>query len=601
MRKALVIVAFAALVANVASALPVPGYIYPSSMQRGTTSRILVGGMYMRAVNGAVVSGDGVKVTKITQVPGFPRSPGRTQIPWLKAWFEDIMNGTVVHQDLPAEAIIEDTDWQHCSWWTKLDERDQLELEIVSRFWYTPENYPQPTPALDQLVIVDLEVDANAKPGRRELIVHDNQTISAPHPFYITEEPHVIEPTFVIPIGDMRKTPLPYILHLPGKLPVSKPPVSFDGEVWPGEVDAFKIQLEQGKRYTFETNARELLPYLGDAVPGFFNPTLRLFDPNGKEVAFEDDYYYLPDPVLSYVTEKAGVYTLEINDNLYRGRQDFVYTIRCYEDSLSGHSYTPQKRAFECFPPPASHFPPNAGKDVDLRTGVIDCPGRVIRNIVKVGEPCTLDFELFARRMGSPLDGIVRLYGPIAPGKSPLSAPMLAEWDDAPKFLAGTVPQAMCDPRGSWTFLDAGTYCVTVTDQEGNGGEHFSYTLSITKRHPDFEIYATASTYLMRGDDAEMNLKVAPLYGFKGKIKIEGNEDFYCDEEVDCASDKPLSVTVRAKKPVKGLKTCQFFATAILDDKTKITHRITPTDSAEQAFAYTHLVPQRSFFFYNPQ
>ena len=38
-----------------------------------------------------------------------------------------------------------------------------------------------------------------------------------------------------------------------------------------------------------------------------------------------------------------------------------------------------------------------------------------------------------------------------------------------------------------------------------------------------------------------------------------------------------------------------------LPDGTVIRHRITPTDSAEQAFAYTHLVPQRAFFLYRPE
>ena len=42
--------------------------------------------------------------------------------------------------------------------------------------------------------------------------------------------------------------------------------------------------------------ARELVPYLADAVPGWFQATLVLYDKKGKEVAYADDYRFNPDP-----------------------------------------------------------------------------------------------------------------------------------------------------------------------------------------------------------------------------------------------------------------------------------------------------------------
>lgn len=602
MRKCCVLVVVGFCAGLLHAAVPVPGYVYPSSLQAGTKSRILIGGMSMRGVCGAVFTGEGVAVTKVTQVPAFPRSPGKTQIPWLKDWFYDILDGNLEHRELPPEAVAADTDWPQCDWWANLDARDELELQVVSRFWYTPEYYPQPTPALDQQVILDVEVAQDAKPGLRELIVHDAASCSAPHPFFITKEPHVVEPSFVIPRGEDRKLRVPAILHLPVELPVAVPPVTFDGQAWPGEEDRFRVRLKKGVRYTFEVTARELLPYQGDAVPGFFNPIVELFDPSGKEIACEDDFFYLPDPILSCVAPADGVHTIKIHDNLYRGRQDCVYIIRCYEDSPGGHAYTPQQRAFFCFPPPASHLPPSPSADVDVQNGVIDCPGRTVWNRFTVKEPVTLKFELFARRCGSPLDGVLRLYGPLAPSVPMRSAPLLAEWDDVDKFLAGTIPQAICDPCGSWTFLEPGDYCVSVTDREDRGGESYSYALCRSKLRPDFEIYADRSALLMKGTRAGFALKVVCHDGFSGPIRIEGNDEFDCDAEIDSQSAEPAEVEVVDRKGGwTGLRSAQFQASATLPDGTVIRHRITPTDSAEQAFAYTHLVPQRAFFLYRPE
>ena len=46
----------------------------------------------------------------------------------------------------------------------------------------------------------------------------------------------------------------------------------------------------------------------------------------GKEVAYDDDYRFNPDPVL-FQMPKSDEYVVEIKDAIYRGREDFVYRI----------------------------------------------------------------------------------------------------------------------------------------------------------------------------------------------------------------------------------------------------------------------------------
>ena len=62
-------------------------------------------------------------------------------------------------------------------------------------------------------------------------------------------------------------------------------------------------------------------------MPGWFQATLALYDAPGREVAYDDDYRFHPDPVLHCEIPADGEYVLEIKDAIYRGREDFVYRI----------------------------------------------------------------------------------------------------------------------------------------------------------------------------------------------------------------------------------------------------------------------------------
>ena len=601
MRKTLIALLFVAGAAGAYGKVTkiVPGYFYPASVQAGEKVRIVSGGMGYGGIKGAWISGEGVKVTKITQVPGLPRSPGKTEIPWVREWFYEILAGTVEHHELPPEALTDDTDWQKNPWLCNLDEHtDPLEMQIIGRYLYTPEDYPQATPALDHLIILDVEVDKNAKPGSRMIMLYSGNDISAPHPLRVTTEPHVREPEYVIPPLKDRHAGLNVVLHYPSNIVANTIPVSFDGQCWPSENDVFKVKLPKGKRVTFVMTAREFLPYLGDAVPGWFNPVMRLSDSKGKEVAYADDFFYLPDPIMSLIVPEDDVYKLEVHDNLYRGRSDFVYTVRVYEDEKDGPSYTPQQRAFETYPPPCNHLPPKPGSGADLRTGKIDFPGRVVRHDFKIDEPKRLSFEVFARRCGSPLDPELRLYGPLD-GKTPLkSAPLLVTWNDCGKFLCGSLAQALTDARGSWTFLEPGNYCVTVSDETGDGGEDYTYTLAIEKLEPTFEVYATRSSFL--GSSGSFEVKVVRRNGFKGDIQIEGGDGFTSYDIVPADADS-AEVTVSSSDSWSGMKFAQLTASAEIAPGKRKTVTIVPGDPVEQAFAYTHYLPASSFTFLVPE
>lgn len=620
MSKRLWLAPLACLLATGAWALPKPGYYHPSSVQVGTKTRVIVGGDTMRGVQGAWITGTGARVTRIVVVPGYPRAPGKGQIPWVFNWMYDILEkkpGTKYSETrpLPPEAVMAETDWQECSWWFHLNELDHLELQTVARFLKTPENYPQATPALDQLVILDVEVDENAEPGRRDIILYDRSSASAPHPFFITREPHAVEPFFVIPGRDFPNHPLSISLHLPPDIKPQHIPVHLDGQIWPGEVDKYILRLEEGQNLVCSMIGRELCPYLGDAVPGFFNPVLRLYDPKGREVAFADDFYYLPDPVLTYKVEDDGFYELHVHDNLYRGGPNFGYTVFCRAMKTDRPVFTPQERAYDTFPQPAAFVPPQASKEVIVQKGSLDMPGRVNRHLFTIKEPGTWHFELYARREGSPLDGVMTLHGPM--GDLPLSlAPVLATWDDNPGRLyevknvgsddlpiiktnmlyEGSIPQAECDPSGTWKIREPGKYCVTVTDRAGYGGEHYDYTLSVSPARPSFEVFALTSAHLVRSGRASFKVCVLRKDGFDGEITFDSTDDYEVSG-VLAPDELETEVGISFKKEWTGLRRFDLTASGMLPDGTVQRVRVTPTDPGEQAFAYSHLMPAYGFYF----
>src|SRR5262249_22918924 len=104
-------------------------------------------------------------------------------------------------------------------------------------------------------------------------------------------------------------------------------PCTVNGQTASREVTRYRFTARKGQHLVITTLARRLVPFIADAVPGWFEPVLVLYDAAGKELAYADDYRFQPDPTLLYDVPADGEYALAIHDSLYRGREDFVYRI----------------------------------------------------------------------------------------------------------------------------------------------------------------------------------------------------------------------------------------------------------------------------------
>ncbi|MCU0722249.1 MAG: peptidase, partial [Planctomycetes bacterium] len=118
----------------------------------------------------------------------------------------------------------------------------------------------------------------------------------------------------------------------PGDSAPIEAPVVLNGQITPGDADQFRIRARRGQKLVIRVQARHLTPFLADAVPGWFQPVLTVRDRNGREIAYADDWRFDPDPVLFLEIPATGVFRIEIRDAVYRGRDDFVYRIRVSEE-----------------------------------------------------------------------------------------------------------------------------------------------------------------------------------------------------------------------------------------------------------------------------
>ena len=89
-------------------------------------------------------------------------------------------------------------------------------------------------------------------------------------------------------------------------------PCTVNGQMASGEVNRYRFQARKGQRLVLSTQARQLIPYIADAVPGWFQPVMAVYDARGKEVAYDDDYRFKPDPVILFEVPKDGEYVLAI-------------------------------------------------------------------------------------------------------------------------------------------------------------------------------------------------------------------------------------------------------------------------------------------------
>jgi len=444
------------------------GYLFPAGGQSGTTFEIIAGGQNLRGAGGQlVVSGDGIHATvvdyyrPVRNLDGDQRKEIQRRMKAARDMRLAEQSGNKPESlDNPESPAVADNpapdakDPAELPHHPLLDRIDGMSLRELENLQYILVNMrkSQLNPQIAEMVRIEVTIEPDAAPGPREVRLKRAGVISNPMRFEVSAVPEVQE---LEPNGPQSNSKLPVLAPL-------ELPVVLNGQILPGDVDRFAIRAKIGQQLVIEACARRLVPYLADAVPGWFQAVLALYDANGNEIAFADDFHFDPDPVLLFRIPKNGVYELEIRDSVFRGREDFVYRVSigelpfitdmfplggragekavaslngwnlpkkvmglntdygahnvrtaalAYGDYLSNHvTYSVDKLA-ECVETESNNTLEKA-QVVDLPkivNGRIDQPGDVdlFRIQGKTGE--TVVAEVYGRRLRSPIDSLVRV------------------------------------------------------------------------------------------------------------------------------------------------------------------------------------------------
>ena len=610
-------------------ALPEIGGVYPAGGQRGTEVEIVLCGQRLRGVDKAVVSGGGVEILKAEYIRSVnPKFYRRVQYEFTcmlskKYGVKEPKKPKEPKQKKPENEIEKTPDNVLLK---NFDNMTRRYIELTADKIFTRVNRLQEAPSLRESVIIKLKIDKDAQPGVRELRLWSvGRGLSNPLRFYISDLPEVTEYRMAGPMEKLTtNVELPAILN---------------GQVMPGEVDSFTFDAKKGKKLVFAVMARRIIPYLGDAVPGWFQPVISIYNKDGKELKFEDDFNCSPDPVMAFNVPATGKYELRIRDSIYRGRKDFVYRIMAGElpfvtsiyplgaqdgttskVKLQGYNlkekqievsipenaydmfrvegagtpaFNPVCLAVDSFPERNEKEDNNSNDDADaVKTGTvingrINAAGDIDVFKIKAKKGEKLVFDVGARKYGSPLDACISLTN--SDGK------LLFNKDDADEPNIG-LNTHKADPYTIYTVPEDGTYFLTVRDIQNHGGDAYSYRLRISNPRPDFRVYTgNSSLTIRRWQTIDEPFKVVRLDGFKGPVNIKDaskNPVFkVLNPKLAKETDKiKLQLINRSSGKTPPPFKVNFAGCAKIDGK-MVTRKVVPCENMMQAFIYYHWVP----------
>lgn len=602
---------------------PYIGYIYPAGARQGATIKATLGGQALRGAEQVYISGDGVTASVVQYI----RPLNQQELGQVAKFLRELVKRrwTARGIRMAAEEAKEMPPLPDHPWLRDLEHKTPRELAELRAKLFNPKK--QPNAQIAELVEVEIKVAPDAEPGERQLRLVTAGGLTNPVRFEVSALPEVCEQE-------------PVFRGEPGTPPADLP-VVFNGQIMPGDVDRFYFVARAGQKVAVRVHARRLIPYLADAVPGWFQAVVSIYDPSGKEIAYCDDFRFDPDPALYLQIPQTGPHRLEIRDSIYRGREDFVYRIYVGDLPVITHIFplgaqegsrataalfgwnlptqkveldtTPGPQAIRYVSLPGDRAPINRVPYlVDSLPDVAeaepnDDPKRAQKLAIpaavngRIGQPGDVDVfaisgrageevvaEVYARRLNSPVDAALRLVDQA--GKT-----VAANDDQADPEAALITHQA--DPYLRLRLPQDGTYLVYLWDAQGQGGEEYAYRLRVRPAQPDFALRVTPSSLnVAPGRSAVITVHAIRKDGFDGPIDIvlkDAPPGFTLSGGRIPATENVLQMTLNAPRDVPQEPFSLHLEGRAEISGTVVTRPAVPAEDMMQAFAYHHLVPQR--------
>ena len=470
----------------------------------------------------------------------------------------------------------------------------------------------QSSPQLADRIKIKITVAADVPCGLYDLRLQGPGGVSNMLPFEVASYPNFLES---------------------GKSKLRKPdnvgslPAVLCGQVTPGGVDYFKFSGREGDVLVASVKGRQLVPYIADAVPGWFQPVVKIVDAEGREVAYSDDNGHNVDPLIIATLPKSGEYTLMIHDAIYRGRQDFNYRIQLgvipyvtgrypaygsvgkkVKQQLEGVNLGSMKAVVKPTKAGYNHLTytnrtgtsnavsfyavprdralvqsPAEGASLTMYTAIADSltsQSRIKRYKVDAekGEPIIV--ELIGRRNGSKMDAVMRLRD--ASGK------LLAEADDTEDPLQGLMT-FHADPVLKFTPRVSGELTLEVEDLHRGYGKDYHFLLMRHKQLPTFNAFVSpANISVPAGGTAIFRVDIAGKMKRPANLQIHGLPRGFTTSSLRFIGGKMWDFTITAPKDAEVKRFPIEMTIDYPSGGGREQADVLPVDNMMQAFYYTH-------------
>ena len=402
------------------------------------------------------------------------------------------------------------------------------------------------------------------------------------------------------------------------------------GYVTPGGIDYFQFSGMKGDTIVASVKARQLVPYIADAVPGWFQPVIKIVDSRGKEVAYSDDYHHNVDPVIITTLPKDGKYTLMIHDAIFRGRQDFNYRIQLgkipfvtgrypaygvvgkkVKQHIEGVNLGTSKASVKVKKEGYHHLSftnkigtsnsvqfyalpkgkkliqsPKDGASLTLGTFISDSltsQSRIKRYKIHAEEREQIIVELIGRRNGSRIDAVMRLRDE--------NGNVVVEVDDTEDPIQGLMT-FHADPVLKYTPSSSETMILEVEDLHRGYGKDYHYLLCRHRQMPSFNAFVSpANITIPSGGTATFRVDVKGRLKRPADLIVKGLPRGYTTSSLRLRAGRRWDVSITSPK---GAEVKRFPIEVKMEypgpDGRELAD-VLPVDKMLQAFYYEHHIP----------
>ena len=474
----------------------------------------------------------------------------------------------------------------------------------------------QSSPQLADKVKIKITIAEDVPCGMYDLRLQSPKGLSNKLPFEVSSYPNFIE---------SKKSSL----KQPNK--VTSLPAVLCGYVTPGGIDYFQFSGKKGETIVASVKARLLVPYIADAVPGWFQSVIKIVDSKGKEIAYSDDYHHYVDPVIMVTLPKDDNYTLMIHDAIFRGREDFNYriqlgvipfvtgrypaygvagkkvkqhlegvnldaskaTVKVNKEGYNELYYTNEVGTSNAVPfytlPRGIKLiqSPKDGVSLNYYNAIADSltsQSRVKRYKVECEKRVPLIIELIGRRNGSRIDAVMRLMDK--------RGNVVAKMDDTEDPNQGLMT-FHADPVLKYTPKINGELYLEVEDLHRGYGKDYHYLLRCHKSMPSFNAFVSpAYITTPSGGTSQFRVDIKGRLRRPANLVIKGLPKNFTTSSLNLRGGRRWDVSITAPKGAEPKRIpIELKMEYPIGKGERERADVLPVDKMMQAFYYEHHIP----------